>query len=183
MNCLIWNCRGAGKKNFMNLIKDCSRIYQLDFLAILEPRISGERADKVIDKLGFDSFVKSDSVGFSGGIWCCWKQSCFSIDIVSVHPQYIHLHIDPNVQGGWFLTIVYAHPQERKRLELWEELQLIKHNVTAPWCVVGDFNSVLYEAEKVGGGPINAAAVDRFHDCLNYCELEDLGSNGNPFTW
>ncbi|XP_057418408.1 uncharacterized protein LOC130712598 [Lotus japonicus] len=132
------------------MIKDCTRIHHLSFLAVLEPRISGPRADKVLENSGFDSFAKSDSVGFS---------------------------------GGWILTVVYASPQERRRIELWEELTSFKDQVMGPWCVVGDFNSVLYESEKVGGAPINRAAVNRFQDCLNLCLLDDLGAKGTPFTW
>lgn len=49
MNMLVWNCRGAGDRHFPGLIRDCVQIYRLSFLAILEPRISGIRADKVID--------------------------------------------------------------------------------------------------------------------------------------
>lgn len=158
MNYIIWNCRGAGKKNFANLIKDCARIHHLSFVAILEPRISGDRADKVINSPGFDGLVKFDPLGFSGGIWCCWMKSQISIHVAQVHQQFIHLHIDPRNNGGWFLTVVYAHPQERKRLALWEELQVIKNTMNGPWCVAGDFNSMVFESEKVGGGPINRVA-------------------------
>ncbi|MEX5523364.1 hypothetical protein, partial [Bacillus cereus] len=62
------------------------------------------------------------------------------------------------------MTVVYASPQERRRIELWEELTSFKDQVMGPWCVVGDFNSVLYESEKMGGAPINRAAVNRFQD-------------------
>lgn len=52
MNMLIWNCRGAGKRHFPRLIRDYAKMYNLSFLAILEPRISGARADNVVNKLG-----------------------------------------------------------------------------------------------------------------------------------
>lgn len=94
MNWLIWNCRGAGKRNFANLIKDCKRMYNLGFLAILEPRIGGDKADKVIKLLGFDNVVKIDPIGFSGGIWCCWNTSHCSIAVVEVKRQCIHLQVD-----------------------------------------------------------------------------------------
>lgn len=85
MNCLLWNCRGASKNIFASLIKDCLRIYQLDFVAILEPRISGTKADRVLSNMGFDSFPKSDATGFFGGIWCCWKQSMVSTQVVAIN--------------------------------------------------------------------------------------------------
>lgn len=68
MNCLVWNCKGAGKRNFPGLIRNCVRMYKLCFLAILEPRISGRCAEKVIDRLGFDGAARVEAIGFSGGI-------------------------------------------------------------------------------------------------------------------
>lgn len=73
MNSLIWNCRGAGGRNFANFVKDLINIYHLDFVAILEPRISGYSADKVIQKIGLVEGARVDDSGFSGGIWCLWK--------------------------------------------------------------------------------------------------------------
>lgn len=135
MDSLIWNCRGAGKRNFASLINDYTRIYNLKFLAILEPRISGNRADAVLNKFNFDGVVKLDPIGFSGGIWCCWNSAAVSITVVAVKSQCIHLHINPKVQGGWFLTIVYANPQERMRQILWEELTTASNLFQGAWCV------------------------------------------------
>lgn len=81
VNCLIWNCRGAGGKSFTSLIKDYLRIYNLHFVAILEPCISGDKAKKVIERIGLDGVAKVDAMGFSGGLWCLWN--------------HLRLHITP----------------------------------------------------------------------------------------
>lgn len=47
-----WKCRGAGGRNSHNLMRDCIRWYRLDFVAILEPRISRIAADKVAQRIG-----------------------------------------------------------------------------------------------------------------------------------
>lgn len=54
MSCLFWNFRGANGRSFPGLVRDYIRIYNLDFIAILEPRISGSKADEVIRKIGID---------------------------------------------------------------------------------------------------------------------------------
>jgi hypothetical protein len=90
MNYFIWNCRGAGGKFFPNIVRDCAKMYSIDFLAILEPRISGQRADSVIDKLGFDSKAKVDAIGYSGGIWCLWKSSSINITFISSSQFAMH---------------------------------------------------------------------------------------------
>lgn len=111
-NMLIWNCRGAGNKRFPGLIKDYTRIYKLGFLAVLEPRISGIRADRVIEKPGYDGIAREEAVGFAGGIWCLWKKNKFSIDVISSSKYCILLKISPHSRTPWLLSVVYGNPQE-----------------------------------------------------------------------
>lgn len=70
MNSLIWNFRGAAERNFPSLVKDTMRIYNLDFIDILEPRVSGQRADEIIRRTGLVEGARIDARGFSGGVWC-----------------------------------------------------------------------------------------------------------------
>lgn len=70
MSCLIWNCRGVGGRNFPTTIKVYVRMYHLDFVALLEPHISGPRADSVIRKIGLIEGVCVEAQGFAGGLWC-----------------------------------------------------------------------------------------------------------------
>lgn len=67
MNALIWNCRGAGGQSFSSMVKDYCRMYHLDFVAILEPRISGSRADEVIRRMGLIEGARVEAQGFAGG--------------------------------------------------------------------------------------------------------------------
>lgn len=74
MNSLIWNCRGAGGRNFANFVKDLINIYHLDFVAILEPRISGYSADKVIQKIGLVEGARVDVVASQEAFGASGKQ-------------------------------------------------------------------------------------------------------------
>ena len=73
MNCLFWNCRGTGSKTFTGLIRELCQRYHVDFLALLETCSSGPKARKVARQLGFKNQFVVDSMGFSVGIWICWK--------------------------------------------------------------------------------------------------------------
>jgi hypothetical protein len=42
---------------------------------------------------------------------------------------------------------------------------------------------VLNHAEKLGGNDINISHTDLFHNTLNNCSLQDLGYQGDTFTW
>ncbi|KAL8160185.1 hypothetical protein V2J09_001722 [Rumex salicifolius] len=51
MNCLAWNCRGAGKDQFITTTKYLARHYDVDIMALIEIKISGINAQTVCDKL------------------------------------------------------------------------------------------------------------------------------------
>lgn len=70
-------------------------MYNLDFMAILEPRISGKRADEVVNKCGVDGIAQVEATGFSRGIWCLWKQVCINISVISTSAYCIHLEVNP----------------------------------------------------------------------------------------
>lgn len=184
MNLLTWNCRGAGNPRFPGLIKDCIRLYNVCFFALLEPRISGQRAANVINRLGFDGEARVDAVGFSGGILCLWKRNRVAMDVLSTSQYCITLKVNPRSSNPWLLSIVYGSPQERFRDDLWDEMRSLHsaHNCL-PWCVIGDFNSVLHPHEKTSRGPFNHRVGAKFGQCISECSLIDLGFNGPMYTW
>lgn len=103
MSFLIWNCSGTGK------------MYNLDFMAILEPRVSGEKVDFVINKVAMDGIACVEACGFSGGIWCLCKITRFSISVMFTSRYCIHLKVNPNSASPWILFVVYARLQQGLR--------------------------------------------------------------------
>ena len=55
------------------------------------------------------------------------------------------------------------------------------HNL--PWAIMGDFNEVIAEEEKSGGNPISQRRVNAILDCMDTCQMMDLGFSGPKFTW
>lgn len=103
MNSLIWNCRGAGGQIFASMIRDFLSIYQLAFVAILEPRISSSTADKVIRKIGLYEGAIVEARGFSGDIWCWWRSNFMPVNVASSSRYCIHLKMNPNSPSFWFI--------------------------------------------------------------------------------
>ena len=68
MNILIWNCRGAMKPQFKKIVMDLVEWHSPILMVITETRLSGARADEIIESLPFDEAVVSDTTGFAGGI-------------------------------------------------------------------------------------------------------------------
>ena len=94
---------------FLITTKDIIRIHKPTILGLLETRVSGEKADTVCRKLGFDYWVRVEALGFSGGIWVLWKE-CMKVDILKTHPQFIHMQIDTEGGRDWLFSMVYGSP-------------------------------------------------------------------------
>lgn len=137
-------------------------MYQLDFIAILEPCISGPNADKVINKIGLDGCFRVDANGFLGGNWCLWRTSGTNISVMGSFPYHVHLHINPKLHKPWFLTIFCVIPQSGNHIVLWDELRNINSNMNSPWLVAGDFNIVLFQHEKQRSGHMNMGDKQAF---------------------
>lgn len=54
---------------------------------------------------------------------------------------------------------------------------------SSPWIIARDFNEVLADNDKFGGRAMNANRSLLFKDCLDSCNIVDLGFSGPRFTW
>lgn len=52
-----------------------------------------------------------------------------------------------------------------------------------PWLVIGDLNVIFNSGEKQGGLPFDRKKVEPILNLIQRTGLEDLGYNGNTFTW
>ncbi|XP_061370915.1 uncharacterized protein LOC133313539 [Gastrolobium bilobum] len=184
MNLCSWNCRGVGKKSFPALIKDIKYRLKIKVLALLETRIQGDKGDVIVKKLGFSKFFKQEVVGFMGGIWILWDDRDVEVEVIRAHHQYVHTRIHYIEEGRIELaTFVYGSPRRVERIKLWEDLVVISDSVVGPWILLGDFNSVLRQHEKVGGLDVCWKSIQDMQDCLMDCRIADVGFKGPSFTW
>ncbi|CAL1356699.1 unnamed protein product [Linum trigynum] len=107
-----WNVGGAGGKAFARALKLSIRQHRPDFVILLEPQISGSSADLVCDKLGFPNSIRVDAEGRKGGIWICWDDRRFSIELSSACNQHISVRVRQGRGSSWVLTAVYASPRQ-----------------------------------------------------------------------
>lgn len=142
MNIICWNCRGTTSKGFVGLTKDMKHEYSASFIALLETHSSGNQAKRLVRRMGFDHdhhFIV-DAIGQSGGIWLLWDINHWNIQILKDTSQLVHVKVAPPNASHWFLTIVYGSPHFTRRHSICD----------GPWALLGDFNVVLHEYERVG---------------------------------
>ncbi|KAI9111378.1 hypothetical protein K1719_017068 [Acacia pycnantha] len=151
---LIWNVRGAASKGVAAVVRDMKRRYRVDVVAILEPRISGNQATKVIRSWGFGHSYRVEADGFSGGIWLLWESDCLRVDIILKDEQFIHCRLGLDRKELLF-TAIYASPNEHRRCSIWEKLGSLAKEIEEPWLLGGDFNEIKTPLEQKGGGRVN----------------------------
>lgn len=64
-----WNYQGCVSSKFLHAFLEYKRDYNPDIICLLEPRVSGKKANNIIDKLGFFHSHRVEAVGFLEGIW------------------------------------------------------------------------------------------------------------------
>ncbi|CAN1125950.1 hypothetical protein LINPERHAP2_LOCUS3150 [Linum perenne] len=171
-------------KNMKTNSRLATEVFHLGLAAIIvEPKISGVKAAKVVDKLGFDSNFRVDAIGFKGGVWLAWNSNLVSFDIVEHGKQFIHAKGVSREGSVFFLTAVYASPKATETVLLWDVLKSLAGSMNDPWAVMGYFNSILSANDKRGGAGFIRARNKSFIDTVDLCGLSDLPFQGPKFTW
>lgn len=184
MNIVIWNCRGALKPSFQNHVRDLVALHDPIIFVVVETHIGGDRAKEIIERLPFQGAIHNDTIGFAGGLWLLWDSDRVEITNLVNTEQEIHVLVKVRSSNlSWFFTTIYASPRLRERYLLWNNLFAIANAHNMPWLMAGDFNELLSANDKLGGRPIIPSRANAFKECLDFCNMADLGFQGPRFTW
>ena len=150
----------------------------------METRVGGDKAKEIIDRLPFDGAILAKTIGYAGGIWLLWNSDRVAIMQLASTEQEIHVEVKVLPSNlSWILSAVYASLRIVERQVLWENLAKVAELHSKPWIIVGDFNEPLVEADKFGGKPVSINRSLLFKDCLDKCNMVDMGFSGSRYTW
>ena len=125
-----------------------------EILGLVETKCSGDRADTICKKLGFDRWVRIEALGYSGGVCLLWKDT-LHIDIIKTHPQLVHTKVSKQGTRTWYLSMVYGSPNPSLRKFRWQDLNHQIISPTEPWIAVGDINSIVHAEETSNPGKLD----------------------------
>ena len=77
------------------------------------------------------------------------------------------------------MTSVYGANSYSARRVLWNDL----NNLQRPWCVLGEFNAIVYASKARGDSLPNNLSCDEFHDWINSNEFLAIPSFSASYTW
>ena len=139
--------------------------------------------DELVDLqvlLGYDRIMTVNPIDYSGGLALLWKNS------VNISFKHVDKHlVDLEVQMGgetFFMSCIYGEPVRKNRPRLWERLSRIGAHRKEAWCMIGDFNEIRNNDEKLGGPRRSDKSLEPFNDMLSVCEMSELQASGNNLT-
>ncbi|KAI9102180.1 hypothetical protein K1719_023690 [Acacia pycnantha] len=152
-------------------------------LLLSETKTEAESPFRCLAKLGFDEWDFVPSLGRSGGLLAAWRKDRVAVSVLCKNRQFINLRCLVRDAPPIMITAVYSVPSPGLKQLLWDDLKNISGSVSEPWVVIGDFNEVLLQAERVGGAAVSLSRMQKFQDRVSGCLLSDLGFVGPRFTW
>lgn len=98
---LLWNCREAG--NF----KDKVSTQKPNLVTLTKTKITNDKANDIIPKLGFTNSVFQPSEGAPGGILVVWNDE-LDLDLVGKTRQEIHIRVKVSNHTIFSLSAIYC---------------------------------------------------------------------------
>lgn len=146
-------------------------------IILMEPRISGDMVDVVCRWLGKNRWIRSESEGFSIGVWFLWNEAEIDVKLRYAYASFLHFVVKSSRGKQWEITIVYVNPNATRRKQPWGKLD--ESSIEAPWILIGDFNCVLRDEERSSG----RGASTILEAWVSQKGMVDLGYDGAAFTW
>ena len=180
-----WNVRGVNNPNKRTVIRNFIRSHRVDLVCLQETKIQ-ELSPIVARRLGVGRMAAWRAVEAertAGGILVFWDTRKLEL-VESEIGEFSVTCMFKNVGDGfiWAFTRVYGPVKRSKRELFWEELGALRGLWEGPWCIGGDFNTVLSPNDRNSGGRISHH-MRRFNEVFNELGLRDLPLQGGPFTW
>ncbi|KAE8786302.1 Elongation factor 1-alpha [Hordeum vulgare] len=134
--------------------------------------------------LGLANMVAWKDESSGRGVALFWRK-----DLDVSLRSYGRRHVDVDVVNEeglvWRLTGIYGESATERKKETWKMMRILKqqHQSGRPWLCLGDFNEILASNEKRGGAECPQRYMNDFRDALDFCELRDIGFEGDMYTW
>ncbi|KAM6576524.1 hypothetical protein CsatB_028361 [Cannabis sativa] len=183
MNILSWNARGLGNPTAFRHLRLLISEQAPCVLFLMETKLQSGSISKFRNSLHFPHGIEVPRIGLSGGLMLLWKSN---VDIAINNYSSNHIDCFVELHGGlsFHFTGFYGHPQVSHRVHTWTLLKrCFDIAPLQPWLVMGDFNEVLSNNDKIGGPIRNQHQIQAFQSTIDLCHLTPLTFEGELCTW
>ncbi|KAK9667072.1 hypothetical protein RND81_14G230600 [Saponaria officinalis] len=179
-----WNIRGFNKPVKHSEVSGFMALNKVDLCGLLETRVKRGKVASILRKSLYNyRFFGNYNSHNNGRIWLLWNSATTYVTVLEEHRQVVHCLVKHHATNREFhASVVYGRNNAADRQELWDSVALFGASV-GPWIVLGDFNVIRYEWEKVSHIPPVTSDLLAFNDCVLGCGLADMNCTGCEFTW
>lgn len=65
------------------MMKDLIKEHELSFVCLLEMHVAGDKAMRIVQRMGLGAHNLESARGHSGGIWCSWDPGKWTVTVCS----------------------------------------------------------------------------------------------------
>lgn len=179
---IIWNIRGENNDEFRLNFRDMVNTHRPSMVTLLETKMDNHLP--LLNPFGFFDMIEIHVEGQAGGMLILWDHTVVNVHSFVRRSQEINATIEViSTHKSWLFTSIYDSTDKNLRNKMWSNL-IDMHTVhKGPWLVGGDFNDVLGVNKKICGNCINSNRARLLWDCINSCNLIDIGFKGCKYTW
>jgi hypothetical protein len=185
MNFLSSNLRGVGDSNKANWIRGIKTSHCISFISIQETKvenIANLRLEKFWGWSRFD-FEYVSSQGRSGGLFCLWDPGIFQKSDVLKDRNFLVIKGSLIGSGiGVNIMNVYAPCDASVRRSMWNVLLHILASSSDPWILMGDFNEVRHDGERLNS-EFNVHNAHSFNEFILSADLHEYHMGGHKYTY
>ncbi|KAF7841825.1 reverse transcriptase [Senna tora] len=178
---LLWPTSTLTIKAQCLLARCISGFLPMTLVFIAETLLSFDNASSLLHKWGFERSCGTSVEGKKGGTILAWKGSV-QYQVLDISPHWIHAFVVDGAGIEFNLTFVYGPPHLSARPPFWQKLTSFSQETQLPWLLLGDFNQVLCQSEKLSVN-CKIPGVEDFENFLHDACLVNLHPQGNWFTW
>lgn len=182
---ISWNVRGIN--NVGKCHEVISRLKKMNpaMAILIETRVKPNNAKKVLNKFGkkwklIDNYVNHNN----DRIWILWNETRIKVINHGSSSQFTHYSIHYlNGDLKIWCTTIYALNKLEQRKKLWEDIKHIHNNIKDPWFLMGDFNNVFRDQDRIRGNVVHTNEYKDLTSMMEQASLFEKYTTGDHFTW
>ncbi|XP_022030273.1 uncharacterized protein LOC110931174 [Helianthus annuus] len=185
MNFISVNLNGVSDPQKGLWIRNLKRKVRAEFIGIQESHQSG--LSELVLRRFWDSSPMCidtvDSVGRSGGLVSIWNLDIFLADQVIKNPKFLSVSgqlLGVNVKFN--VINLHAPNDPNCRRSLWSDLTSLINQFDGAWILLGDFNEVRSEDERVNSR-FDRGSSEAFNGFISSVGLMEYSMCGGKFTF
>uniref|UniRef100_A0A803PQM8 Reverse transcriptase zinc-binding domain-containing protein n=1 Tax=Cannabis sativa TaxID=3483 RepID=A0A803PQM8_CANSA len=112
-----------------------------------------------------------------------WQQD-IDVTLLNFGKTFFDCYASAANEVSFHFTAFYGAPEAQNKAASWLCLQRFADvSPSVPWLIIGDFNEILSNNDKLGGCLRNDRQMEAFRKTLDHCKLHETSFEGNHFTW